>query len=96
VLLGIQVPPEEDEEFKAAGGQGLGRCLRFADPFSACCAVPASSCSLPQTPPWPPACSSSVNPPACLPAPAVAGLSSDFTFTEIGGKAREVFKMFIS
>ena len=34
---------------------------------------------------------------ACLPARlAVAGLAADFTFTEIGGKARDVFKMFIS
>lgn len=44
VLLGVQVPPQDEEEFQAA----------------------------------------------------VAGLSGDFTFTEMGGRAREVFKMFCS
>jgi hypothetical protein len=28
--------------------------------------------------------------------PAVSMLSTDFTFTELSGKAREAFKMFIS
>ena len=42
-----------------------------------------------------PACSAPTRPalPVWL---AVAGLAVDFTFTEIGGKARDVFKMFIS
>lgn len=34
--------------------------------------------------------------PSPPPETAVAGLSGDFTFTEMGGRAREVFKMFCS
>lgn len=37
-----------------------------------------------------------VFPPAHPQTSAVAGLSGDFTFTEMGGRAREVFKMFCS
>ena len=117
VLLGIQVPPEEDAEFQAAGGR-----LPWGAPVAAVGSSGTATRPLPPRslqqfgcrsevfcPPPPPPfllrlgralpsrpAAPATRPPARRLFCAVAALSPDFTFTELSGKAREVFKMFIS
>ena len=83
---------------------GAASCKQTAEcavgmPARPCGALQAAPGLLPTRPLGPaPACLLCTHPPCpALPAwLAVAGLAADFTFTEIGGKARDVFKMFIS
>lgn len=98
VLLGMQVPPEDDAEFTAAGGP-TNNALFFGFLVPRCARALRSSPPM-QRPRRPPMRGTESNSFCCsfapALAPAVSSLGADFTFTEMGGKARQVFQMFCS